>query len=426
MIIVQREIENEAHYLGSIIQEGTLIEEATLESKHFIKNEHSYLYDQLVKLRNNEETIDFIKLSQLSHSTLDKCGGISYISDLATSVPSLNSFKTYEKSIIDYYTVKTANEYIKKFQNSIGDGVDIKQLHHLIEKINKIDTEMIDDTSFKELLTQRFDYHINSPKKGLSGSNTGFDNLNKLTDGWQPGDLIILGARPSMGKTAFALNTALKGMDKEDIHVTFFSLEMAHGQVIDRLIAILGEINLLKMRNPNKNFNETDWKKHSIAFGKLEKYKLDLRNDRTVQEMRSVMRRNMRKNKMKHVVIIDFLTLIKSTDNHNNRNQEVEQIVLDLKRMAVDLGVPVIVLSQLSRGLEQRQDKHPMMSDLRESGAIEQTADLIAFLYRDDYYNPNTEHQGITELNIAKNRNGPIGTLKFKFFKTINVFDEEL
>lgn len=425
MIVIQREIENEAYYLGSILQEGSLIEEATLEPKHFIKDEHSYLYEQLVKLRTDGETIDIIKLSQLSNSVLDKCGGFGYISSLATSVPSLNSFKTYEKSIKDYYTVKTANAYIKKFQNSISDGVDIKQLHKLIEKINKIDTEMIDDTSFKELLTQRFDYHMKSPKEGLSGVNTGFNNLNKLTDGWQPGDLIILGARPSMGKTAFALNTALRGMNKEPIHVTFFSLEMAYGQVIDRLLAILGEINLLKMRNPNKNFNDTDWAKHSKAFGKLEQYNLDLRNDRTVQEMRSVMRRNIRKNKMKHVVMIDFLTLIKASDNQSNRNQEVEQIVLDLKRMAVDLNIPVIVLSQLSRGVEQRQDKHPMMSDLRESGAIEQTADLIAFLYRDDYYNPNTEYQGITELSIAKNRNGPIGTLKFRFFKTFNGFEEE-
>lgn len=420
-------LENEICFLGSILIDPSLLEESCLKAEHFISSQHKALFETMLFLKKENEEISILSIAQLGESTLLKFGGVTYLSKLIDSVPSTHAFKSYEKSILDFHTIQTAINLTKAFLDSTKETHRIQYFNEYLHKINNLEAETVTNPmSFKDKLLIRTNQHMESNAKGLSGTNTGFLNLNQVTDGWQPGDLIILGARPSMGKTALALNSALNGCKKEDVKVTFFSIEMTEGAIIDRLIAAEAGINLMKLRNINKHLTDIEFQKYQAAVGRLESLDIDIREkENNAPSMRAVVRRNIKNNpEKKHVVMIDFLTLMRSVESNANRHLEVEEIVLDLKQMAKDFNIPVIVLAQLSRSLEARQDKRPMLSDLRESGAIEQTADMVIFLYRDDYYNPNSELRNITELLIAKNRNGRVGTLKMRFQKETNIFSE--
>lgn len=345
---------------------------------------------------------------------------------MINSVPSIHSFKTYEKNILDYHTVQQAQQIAGEFLENTKTNYRTKHLTKLIESVHRIETNSVMETStIHEKIKKRYDQLMSLSTSGLSGVNTGYENLNELTDGWQQGDLIIIGGRPSMGKTAFILNSILNAGKQSNVFSTLFSLEMTEGPILDRLIASNARINLMKMKHPKKLFEASDYGKYTKSMGEISNLSIDIRNENSVAEMRSVMRKNIRDNpEQKHVVFIDYLTLIAPKEQKQSRNNEVEEIARDLKKMALDLNIPVIVLSQLSRNVEQRQDKRPMMSDLRESGALEQIADIIGFLYRDDYYNKDAEATGKTELIIAKNRNGAIGKLLMKFYKLTNYFTE--
>ncbi|WJW97215.1 replicative DNA helicase [Priestia aryabhattai] len=423
---VEQALENEQFYLGSILAEGMLIEEATLSMEHFLKEEHKKLFKLLLEFRDENKTINLYSISQLGRKTVDSLGGIRYLTDMALSVPSISSFKVYEKQILSYWLINRASHLARDFIQRAEDAININLLNQLIQKLTELETKTVENTmNFKELLIKRHEDHLSSSAEGLTGVDSGFRELNTLTDGWQQGDLIIIGARPSMGKTAFALNSVLNGCLDDRVLATVFSLEMSKEQILDRLIAITGGINLMKMRNPNKNFTDSDWDRYTQATGYLEKVNIQIQNENEIPSMRTIIRRSKVEYKdKKHVVFIDFLTLIKPTGFEKNRHLEVEQIILELKRMAVNLQVPVIVLAQLNRQIEQRVDKKPVMSDLRESGSIEQTADIIIFLHREDYYNSDTELKGITEVHVAKNRNGAIGKTDMLFIKETNLFKE--
>lgn len=423
MFAIQQEVNNEINYLSSIIQDGSLIDEAELSSIHFVKKEHCKLFEVLNDFKRSQKTIDIISLMQLSQSVLEQCGGYDYVSKLALASPSLNAFKRYEEQIINHFSLRTAKKHAQEFLNEVDGTNDLATLEKLIERINKIDTPVKTEETFKELLVRRLEEHDNQPAEGLSGVDTGFEKLNSLIDGWQPSDLIVVGARPSMGKTAFLLNSGIMGQSS-NIFINLFSIEMSPESIVDRMIAIVGDINLMKMRNPNKRFTEYDRNQYSKALGIINKMRFDIKQHKTVPEIRATVRRNMMEfpNK-KHVVMIDYLTLMK-TNGKQTRNNEIEEIVIDLKGLATDLKIPVIVLAQLSRGIESRENKRPTLSDLRDSGAIEQAADLVMFLYRDDYYDPKTKEQGKTEVIIAKNRNGALGKLEFHFNKKSNRFEE--
>lgn len=424
---IERLLESEQFYLGSIIQDGSLLDESRLNDRQFIKGEHRSIFKAMKNLREREKEVNLINLVQMGEQDLESFGGISYLNGIFSSVPSINAFTSYERYILEYNITQEAMKYANEFIASARDRNDLQDLSKLIHKINKLESINISkNENFKEKIKKRYEQHIESPEDGLSGADTGFETINKFTDGWQKGDLIIIGARPSMGKTALILNSALKGSEK-GVFPSIFSIEMAEAQIIDRMIAITARINLMKMRNPNKLFDKRgeDWEKYTHAVGALDKLDMDIRKENTVAEMRSVVRRNIQQfpNK-KHVVIIDFLTLVRSTEKKQSRHHEVEDIILDLKNLATDLNVPVIVLSQLSREVEKRQNKRPMMSDLRESGSIEQTADVIAFLYRADYYNNDTEVKNIVEIDFAKNRNGIIGVIELAFIREYNLFTD--
>jgi replicative DNA helicase len=416
--------ENECHVLGCILSDPSLIEETFLLPHHFLDPHNKELFKTIKELHEKGQTPNVIALAQLGETKTMSFGGMEHIHSILNGVPSLSLFEQYQQSIIDFHNVAKAQDIAKKFLDISNERHNVTDLQKFLNDITTLEISTLrKNESFKELLVQRSQYHFNTPTKGLSGVNTGFLNINNFTDGWQNSDLIIIAARPSVGKTALVLNSLLHACKKDNVFGTFFSIEMAKGQVVDRLIALEGGINLMKMRNPNKTFTEEEWKRYNKAVGVLGDLSLDIRDEYTVPTIRAAIKRNMKEHPdKKHIAAIDFLTLIKPINPSGNTHVDVTNIIQDLKNTAKDLNIPIIVLAQLNRGVEQRSEKRPIMSDIRESGSIEQIADLIAFLYRDEYYNHDTEQKGITEFIIAKNRNGSTGTVLLKFVKETNRF----
>lgn len=277
--------------------------------------------------------------------------------------------------------------------------------------------------SIKDMMNSEFTrlQNVYDNKGTTIGISSGFTDFDQMTNGFNPSDLVILAARPAMGKTAFALNLALNAA-KTNKSILIFSLEMSSSQLLQRFIAIEAGIGLQKIRTGF--LSENDWGRMGLANETLMKTQLNIADlpNATVMEIRTVARRMKAAGKL-DMILIDYLQLIKGNSGKNeNRQQEISDISRSLKGIARELDVPIIALSQLSRATEQRADRRPMLSDLRESGAIEQDADMVAFLYRDDYYNEESEAKGITEIIIGKQRNGPVGTVKLRFFHELTKF----
>ncbi|HET7658505.1 MAG TPA: replicative DNA helicase, partial [Bacillales bacterium] len=278
--------------------------------------------------------------------------------------------------------------------------------------------------SIKDVLVQAYDNieMLQNRKGEVTGIPSGFHELDRMTAGFQRNDFIIVAARPSVGKTAFALNIAQSIATKTDENVAIFSLEMGAEQLVMRMLCAEGNIDAQRLRTGR--LTEEDWQKLTMAMGSLSGagIYIDDTPGVRVSEIRAKCRR-LKQDKGLGVILIDYLQLIQGSGRSGeNRQQEVSEISRTLKSLARELEVPVIALSQLSRGVESRQDKRPIMSDIRESGSIEQDADIVAFLYRDDYYNRESEEQNMIEIIIAKQRNGPVGTVELAFVKEYNKF----
>lgn len=419
--------QNEAMLLGSIITDSTLMDEVSVEAKHFNHPENKAMFQEMIKLHNKGTEISFINLTSLPDKQVSKMGGLEHIADVTNSTPSVHGFHNYQKALKEYHTIEYARKEAKNFLESTNEINDIDILTDFLAKTTSLEISTISrKETFKEKLLERVRQHYDSPLTGLSGIDTGFNTTNNYTDGWQKGDLIIVAGRPSMGKTAFVLDSLMQGCRKDDdVFATFFSIEMPDGPIIDRLIANDSGISVSKMRNPNKTFSPTEWDRHGLSVGSLESLNFDIRNERTVSEIRAVTRKNMKDHPdKKHIIAIDYLTLMKASRTIGNRTYEIEEIITGLNDIAVQLNIPVIVLSQLSRGVESREDKRPNMGDLRDSGAIEQAADVIAMLYRDEYYNRDSDNKGITEIIFTKNRQGSTGTVKLAFNSKTNSFSD--
>lgn len=419
-------MQNEGMFLGCILSDPTLLDESVLSPEQLSYPPHREIYKDMMELSKEGKEISVFGLAQLGESRTMQYGGMDYLNDLIQSVPSIHGFKTYQQSIVNFHTVHKAQQAVNNFMESTREVHDIKELSKLIRNVTELEGLTVSNSlTFKQKLLERVQQHFESPESGLSGVNTGYGNLNKMTDGWQKTDLIIVAARPSVGKTAFVLNSLLNGLKKEkDMFATFFSIEMADGPVIDRLIASEAKINLMKMRNPNKSFTPEEWNRHSMAVGLIENLNFDIKRENTVPEIRAAIRRNIKEHPdKKHIVAIDFLTLIKHISPSGNNHQDVSDIVRDLKGIAVEFNIPMIVISQLNRGVEIRQDKRPNMSDLTESGTIEQIADVVALMYREDYYDKDKkENNNVVEINFAKNRQGIVDRVKMRFQKETNTF----
>lgn len=418
--------ENECFALGCMLHDQSLLDETSLLPTHFLDPHNKELFKLIQQMKKDGENVSVLSIASLGETTLLRVGSTDYLSSLITSVPNFDEFEQYQQKIIDFHTVEKAIQIANSFLDISKERHHSKDLQTFLEDVTHLEVATAKkNESFGELLLERSRHHQNTPEKGLSGVHTGFMNINYFTDGWQPSDLIIVAARPSMGKTALVLNSILEGCKRDNIFATFFSIEMSKGQLVDRLIAMEAGINLKKMRNPNKTFTPDEWDRYYNKLPVLESLPLDIRDEYTVPAMRAAIKKNMKEypNK-KHVVAIDFLTLIKHNNPSGNSHKDLSDIIRELKQICKDLNIPMIVLAQLNRGVESRQDKRPNMSDIGESGTIEQIADLITFLYRDEYYNPKTETPGVTELIVAKNRNGSTGTIKLRFFKETNVFKD--
>lgn len=412
-------IEAEKSVIGSILIEGTLFQDLNLQAEHFSDAGHKKIYEVMSEVAEKEQDIDVTTVVSQLGEMVGQVGGLSYLVDLSSSVPSTESLKHYESSVFEAYRSRKTREITLNYAENPTDET-LSELLMELESLQGTGLKQEEKTTYDYLMEIAED--MASPKEDAqTGFDTGYTDYDNMTGGNQPADLIIVAARPSMGKTAFALNIAT-GHCSNGGHSHIFSLEMGTKSLLQRMISSTGNINGQKWRS--MDFSTEDYDKAMSAIGQISDWNININeNTRTINDIKSVVRKAVQDNPNdEHIVIIDYLQLLSSTGRYENRNLEVGSMTRELKMLARELNVPVILLSQLSRAVEQRQDKRPMMSDLRESGNIEQDADVINFLYRDDYYDAETEAPNITEVIISKQRNGPTGTVELAFMKDYGKF----
>jgi replicative DNA helicase len=417
----------EAQYLGCLILDNSLVEEVNLSPEVFQDAYHRNLLKLIIKQTKKGEIFDGTTLALLSDKDINSVGGVSYVSDVMNSVPSINQFKYYEKLIHSFYKQASMKDAAVDFLQDMAQAPSDERVEQYMQDVQRVELATAKPSeNFKSKLFRRYQQHQDSPLEGLTGVDTGSSFLNSITDGWQKKDLIVIGARPSMGKTLFGLGTIFKGSQRdEEVVPTFISAEMSDGGIIDRLIANVANINLSKLRNFNKYVqSERDITAYNSALATLEKSEFDVIECATVPEIRANMRRRIKEQpNKKHICCIDFLTQLRPVRPTGNANHDYGEIVLDIKQMAKDLNIPVILLVQLNRQNEMQADKRPSMAHIRDTGTVEQAADIIGFLHREDYYNKE-EQTNQLELIIAKNRQGATGTVHFHVdLKTQNFYD---
>lgn len=412
-------IEAEQSILGAILLENDALLKVleVLSPEDFYRESHRKIFNAMIELFEKNEAIDLITITDsLKRSNeLDAVGGVTYLSSLANQVPTAANVRYHSKIVKERALLRallrSATEIAAKvYESSFEADEMVDYAERTIFEISDKRTK----TSFftlKDVIKSSFEMieHLYDRKEAITGIPSGFVDLDALTTGFQPGDLIVIGGRPSMGKTALGLNIARHvGIEIRE-PVAIFSLEMSKEQLAMRMLCSEALVDSNSVR---KGFiKKEDWHKLTSAAGKLAEAPIfiDDSSSTTVLEMRAKARRL----KMEHgglsLVIVDYLQLMRSRGGFERREQEISEISRSLKALAKELRVPVIALSQLNRAVEQRTIKKPTLADLRESGAIEQDADVIIFLYRDEVYNKDTREKGIAEVNIAKQRNGPAG-----------------
>ncbi|MFC4810104.1 replicative DNA helicase [Paenibacillus sp. GCM10023250] len=425
-------MEAEQAVLGAVLlqTEALITAMERLRSEDFYLPSHQLIYEAMVDLGENNQPIDLVTLTSYlqDRQQLEEIGGVSYLAKLGNAVPTAANVDYYaqiveEKSMLRRL-IRTATNIVSDGYAAADDvGLMLSDAEARIMELSnrRSSTGFI---SIRDVLMEVFERveHLYSNKGGATGIPSGFSDLDKMTSGFQRSDLIIVAARPSVGKTAFALNIAQNVGVRARETVAIFSLEMSAGQLVQRMICAESNVDAGRMRTGY--LEGDDWEKLTMAIGSLSEAQIYIDDTPgiTVADIRAKCRR-LKKERGLGMILIDYLQLIQGRGKPGeNRQQEVSEISRTLKQIARELEVPVIALSQLSRGVEQRQDKRPMMSDLRESGSIEQDADIVAFLYRDDYYDKESEKKNIIEIIIAKQRNGPVGTVELAFLKNFNKF----
>ena len=433
---IPNSIDAEKAVLGSAFMSKVALQKICdeLSSDSFYSDANAKIFGVLQELNNEQTPVDItIVTNRLNDKKLlTSVGNVEYLSEVIDSVPSASNVEYYigilREKMVGRKIIETATEiandaYVS--ENSIYDVLDNAEM-----KILRIGN-MRKATEFKSIKDVAYREQANLEKLAELGSDitglaTGFIEFDKLTSGLQPGQFIIIAARPAMGKTAFALNLATYAAMHNKKSVALFNLEMTAEQLANRILQSLGQINGSKMRTGRLEHN--DWRRLSEAISKISDTNLFLDDTPgvTIGEIRSKCRRLANSDKGLGLVVIDYLQLISGpSSSAGNRQQEVSEISRSLKTMALELGVPVIALAQLSRAVESREDKRPIMSDLRESGSIEQDADIVSFLYRDDYYNKEARREdnaSISEFIIGKNRSGPTTTIELLFKKDVSTF----
>lgn len=399
----------------------------TIQPHDFYDEKHRRIYEAILKLYEKHSPIDVLTLSNQLKGTgfLDLVGGPAYLTELTNFVPTAAHAEQYAE-IVSQKSLR--RRLIKASQDIVGLGFDEAQsLQDLVEQaearlfeVSQVHVKQ-DIASIESILSESFDRldELHKDKGKIRGVSTGFKDMDNILAGLQRSDLFVLAARPSMGKTAFSLNLAHNVAVKSDQPVLIFSLEMSKEQLVDRMLSMESGVDAWALRTGN--LTDADFEKLGHAMGTLSEAKIyiDDTPSITVSDLRTKARREAHQHEL-GLIIVDYLQLMSGGSRfagEGNRVQEISEISRGLKGIARELNVPLIALSQLSRSVESRSPQIPQLSDLRESGSIEQDADVVAFIYREDYYNPDTERKNITDILIKKHRNGPTGTVELYFDK---------
>ena len=435
MRIPPHSVEAEQSVLGSILldKEAMISVSETLVPEDFYKEAHKVIYESMLKLYNSQSEIDLITLTDelRDQGYLDDIGGIAYITSLSTVVPTTSNIKYYvnivkEKSI-SRQLISAANDIINLGYD--GSAKVEYVLENAEKKIFDISQERAtnDFQPINQVISEALSMleKLYEEKNDVTGLTTGFRDLNKKINGLQRSDLLLIAARPAMGKTAFALNLVQNAALKGDASVAVFSLEMSKEQLVQRMIASQSTVELKKIKTGT--LADNDWPRITDGMAILSGAKIHIDDTPGIKisELRSKCRK-LKIEKGLDLVLIDYLQLMEGEGQNESRQQEIAKISRSLKILAKELDCPVVALSQLSRAPEQRADHRPMLSDLRESGSIEQDADIVMFLYRDEYYNPDTEKKNIGEVIVAKNRHGETGTVELVWFGEIQKFADKM
>ena len=430
--------EAESSVLGGLLLDNNSWDKVAdlLVEADFYRYEHRLVFASITSLVNTNRPADVITVFEQmqSQGKAEEIGGLAYLNSLAQYVPSSANILRYaeivrERSILRKL-VSVSDEIATSALNTNGRPVTniLDEAEQKIFSIGEEGSRMRQGfQSMDKLVVQLLDRveEMSQNPNDITGVPTGFFDLDRMTSGMQAGDLIVLAARPSMGKTALAINIAEHVALKEDLPVAVFSMEMGASQLAIRIVGSIGRIDQGRLRTGK--LIDDEWPRLSDAIERLKTVSLSIDETPglTTSELRASARRLARSCGKLGLVVVDYLQLMSGSGGGDgeNRATELGEISRGLKMLAKELQCPVIALSQLNRGVEQRTDKRPMMSDLRESGAIEQDADVIMFIYRDDYYNKESKEPGVAEIIIAKQRNGPTGTVKLTFLKPITKFE---
>ena len=433
-------IEAEQSILGGLLIDNKAIDRIAgqVSASDFYRNDHRIIFTHISKLIDNNDPADIVTVAESleQNDELTKVGGVAYLGLVAENTPTASNISGYAKIVRERSIMRNLVEVGSDIVESAfsPQGKDAQQL--LDESESKIfqiadagTSEKLGFIDIKELLpkaAQRIDdlYQLDDPN-GVTGVPSGYADLDQKTAGLQPGDLIIIAGRPSMGKTSLALNIAEHVGMEAGLPVAIFSMEMGAAQLTMRLLGSVGKLDQHKMRIGQ--LEDEDWPKLTNALGVLNEATIFIDEGSALNsyEVRARARRLHRQQGKLGLIVIDYIQLMSSANEQSNENRatEVSEISRSLKALAKELNVPVVALSQLNRSVESRPDKRPMMSDLRESGAIEQDADVIMFIYRDEVYNPETAEKGVAEILLSKQRNGPTGTVKLTFLGQYTRFE---
>ena len=420
--IMPHSLEAEQSVIGSMFIDAEAIAAATeqISGEDFYNRQYGVVFDTIVELNNEGKPIDFVTLQDRLRSKEDvppEVSGLDFLTNLIAAVPTSANIKYYAGIVAEKATLRRLIRTNEEIANTCYSGKE--SLDTILESTESKINEVVQKKNVKEFVPIRT-VVMNAMDKiekasklhgTVTGIATGFIDLDYRTAGMQPSDLVLIAARPSMGKTAFVLNLAQHMAFKKDVPVAIFSLEMSKEQLVNRMLSLESHVDAQKIRTGR--LNDEEWMNLVEGSANIANSKLFI--DDTPGISISELRSKCRKYKLEHdlkLIIIDYLQLMSGSGRHSeSRQQEISDISRSLKALARELNVPVVALSQLSRAVEQRPDHRPMLSDLRESGAIEQDADVVMFIYRDDYYNKDSEMKGISEIIVAKQRNGPIGTV---------------
>ena len=429
--ILPHSIEAEQSVIGSMImdREAIVVASELVSGEDFYNRQYGILFETMVELNDSGSPVDLVTLqNKLKEKDVPpEVSSLEFVRDLITAVPTSANIKYYANIVAEKATLRRLIRLNEEIANTCYAGKE--SLEYILEDTEKRVFQLVqkrntdDFVPIRQVVMNAMDkIEIAAKNKGsVTGIPTGFIDLDYRTAGMQPSDLILVAARPSMGKTAFELNLAHYMAFKKNLTVAMFSLEMSKEQLVNRMFSLESNVDAQKLRTGQ--LNDQEWERLIESAGTIGKSKLII--DDTPGISISELRSKCRKYKLEHdlsIVMIDYLQLMSGSGRSESRQQEVSDISRSLKALARELSVPVIALSQLSRAVEQRPDRRPMLSDLRDSGAIEQDADVVMFLYRDDYYNHDSPDKGISEVIIAKQRNGPIGTVKLAWLPEYTKF----